>query len=308
MLTRILRKCVKSQRSNEFFKLLENCLNEDTSLDLQLMTENLTYQFKHYITGTEIIFENESVTLDQKQEEISWSLIFHYKFGPCFSLNTESIDVLSKNMVAKKIEFALNKYFPWSDVVMILYERGKFSNDWLYQSWTYLENILPYKEYFVLIKRKIIEKQPTRRNGCVETPISVCKELLLKSELKEKHKCDVLLMKTEQKSNSSPDCNNNVTLCALQKWRIGYSDSVCPDLPICYHESYPLIQTSSKTNNGPKIVLAYKDPIIEHHLSYISYNAQSLIGEIGGTLGLTLGLSGLSVLDVITSFINRFIR
>ena len=36
------------------------------------------------------------------------------------------------------------------------------------------------------------------------------------------------------------------------------------------------------------------DPIVEYNIDAISYDLQSLVGEIGGTLGLTIGLSFLS--------------
>ena len=51
--------------------------------------------------------------------------------------------------------------------------------------------------------------------------------------------------------------------------------------------------------NVSLIGFMYEDPIVENHISYISYDIQSLLGEIGGTLGLTLGLSLSSVNDYI---------
>ena len=102
-------------------------------------------------------------------------------------------------------------------------------------------------------------------------------------------------------------CDNNITLYALKSWRNGVLNEKCLDLPSCYDESYTLKAANSKSRMGPKIIFFYHNPIIEHHFSYVSYDAQTLIGEIGGTLGLTLGLSGLTVIDVISSFLNRFL-
>ena len=41
---------------------------------------------------------------------------------------------------------------------------------------------------------------------------------------------------------------------------------------------------------------AYKYPEVVHHNTYISYDLLTLIGEVGGLLGLTLGASGLSII------------
>ena len=49
----------------------------------------------------------------------------------------------------------------------------------------------------------------------------------------------------------------------------------------------------------PKITFHMADPIVEYNIDFISYDLQSLVGEIGGTLGLTLGLSIYSLIDFI---------
>ena len=43
-----------------------------------------------------------------------------------------------------------------------------------------------------------------------------------------------------------------------------------------------------------KVVIKYQDHDVEHFTTYINYGAQELICEIGGVLGLTLGISALS--------------
>ena len=47
------------------------------------------------------------------------------------------------------------------------------------------------------------------------------------------------------------------------------------------------------------IELVLASPIVEYNIDSISYDLQSLIGEIGGTLGLTLGLSIYSLMDFV---------
>ena len=45
------------------------------------------------------------------------------------------------------------------------------------------------------------------------------------------------------------------------------------------------------------LFVAYENPEVEYHNTYISYDLLSLIGEVGGILGLTLGASALTLLE-----------
>ena len=57
------------------------------------------------------------------------------------------------------------------------------------------------------------------------------------------------------------------------------------------------------------IKISINKPIVEYYIEEISYDFQSLVGEVGGTLGLTVGLSFLSISDwamtVIKSYFKR---
>ena len=58
---------------------------------------------------------------------------------------------------------------------------------------------------------------------------------------------------------------------------------------LCYKEK-------TWVENKTVLYFAYKYPEIVHHNTYISYDLLTLIGEVGGLLGLTLGASGLSII------------
>ena len=54
----------------------------------------------------------------------------------------------------------------------------------------------------------------------------------------------------------------------------------------------------SASLNGTLIWVAFANPEVEHQNTYVSYNLISLLGEIGGILGLTLGASTLTLLEL----------
>ena len=64
------------------------------------------------------------------------------------------------------------------------------------------------------------------------------------------------------------------------------------------------IQAMKLDSDVSTFVVHYKDPEIEHQYTSISYDVLSLIGEIGGVLGLTLGLSIFSLLQVLIDQFN----
>ena len=59
--------------------------------------------------------------------------------------------------------------------------------------------------------------------------------------------------------------------------------------------SYKVID--SWVENQMLLFVAYENPEVEYHNTYISYDLLSLIGEVGGILGLTLGASALTLLE-----------
>ena len=52
------------------------------------------------------------------------------------------------------------------------------------------------------------------------------------------------------------------------------------------------------------IKIAYEDQEVEHYTTFINYSFLSLISEIGGILGLTLGLSALSMMKFMENILK----
>ena len=57
--------------------------------------------------------------------------------------------------------------------------------------------------------------------------------------------------------------------------------------------------------NRTVIEVSFQDMEVENHKTYLSYDFQSLIGEVGGTLGLTLGASAFSLIKSFSKLIGR---
>ena len=53
-----------------------------------------------------------------------------------------------------------------------------------------------------------------------------------------------------------------------------------------------------------KVQIMYEDQEVEHYTSFINYDSINLISEIGGILGLTLGISALSMMNYVEKVFN----
>ena len=84
-------------------------------------------------------------------------------------------------------------------------------------------------------------------------------------------------------------------------------ESECPSRQPCQHVKYfiTLFDKEIEDNSSSIIKIQLSDAIVEYGIEEISYDLQSLIGEVGGTLGLTIGLSFLAISDWFFKFIDR---
>ena len=85
----------------------------------------------------------------------------------------------------------------------------------------------------------------------------------------------------------------------------------CPKIPKCQQEDY-LINTDFKIRMGDydtpsfnTLSLRYRTGLVEMVQSFNTYNGQSLVGDVGGSLSLFLGLCGLGILVSMASTILK---
>ena len=96
------------------------------------------------------------------------------------------------------------------------------------------------------------------------------------------------------------NCSHDVTVEALEFIR--RKEGKCMQTLTCeqtrFTSSYAK-EDWNKNENETMIWVAFANPEIEHHNTYISYDLISLVGEVGGILGLTLGASTLTLLELL---------
>ena len=85
----------------------------------------------------------------------------------------------------------------------------------------------------------------------------------------------------------------------------------CPKMPYCNRTIFKLDIEKTKLLENPVnptnayLKIQLESPNVQNIIDSYSYDLQSLIGEVGGTLGLFLGLSTYSFVEFIEYLINK---
>jgi hypothetical protein len=66
------------------------------------------------------------------------------------------------------------------------------------------------------------------------------------------------------------------------------------------------IEKNNWVGSNTMIWISFANPEVEDHHTYVSYDLISLIGEIGGILGLTLGASTLTLFELLFQHLHYY--
>ena len=72
----------------------------------------------------------------------------------------------------------------------------------------------------------------------------------------------------------------------------------CRSGQVCQTIKYSFVEQKYDITSSPsEVLLILQDPEVQYFMSFVSYDLQSLISEIGGILGITLGASALTMIN-----------
>ena len=101
----------------------------------------------------------------------------------------------------------------------------------------------------------------------------------------------------------------------VQKWFKIYSynswNTTCPQIPKCKRSLYKMAiyadQGIPHSSFGSTLIIEMESTNVQSIVDSVAYDFQSLIGEVGGTLGLFLGLSTFSFVQFFEYIIRKII-
>ena len=197
----------------------------------------------------------------------------------------------------------------------------------IYDSHARYPNFILYERYLkeIGIEKAVATALPTKENECSDDEFygeESCK-LHHRFKLVEKEKGCKLPFSYDKRSmvknynDTSYDkdfCGKGANLTVDDFHYSSYlngSDAICPKISPCKTVSYSfkiLLERKVHVKDRASIEFMLLGPQVLYITDYVAYDAQSFIGEVGGTLGLMLGLSALSFVDFLEYLLNKILN
>ena len=153
----------------------------------------------------------------------------------------------------------------------------------------------------------------TKRNPCQKYAQKTCIMRKINQYYMDNFNCSIIFIRDGlNMSSDSNYCNASIHVHFQKNFVQMYKDNLndCPSYQGCTHINYKLTVTRGMrlaSNAKPtEIGINFYKPIVEYHIEEISYDFQSLVGEVGGTMGLTVGLSFLSIFEWILDHFKKY--
>ena len=157
------------------------------------------------------------------------------------------------------------------------------------------------------LKKVIIKSLPTRDEDCSLLDYTSCVLNTIDIETIEEHKCSLAFLSNN--NQSLPGCANNITLTMIKKIKKALNKKLyksCKDEKLCnvvnFHLSNPEnAQYVDPDANSYKLFsdvsIFFEDYIVEEITDSYVYNFISIFSEVGGALGVLVGISVMTIVE-----------
>ena len=172
-------------------------------------------------------------------------------------------------------------------------------------------------EYRLRLKKRVIQSISTRKSPCNKFSKGTCIRRQIFRHFAGQFNCKIIsnsngLYLRDLDPEEIPYCNETIHKNFAKQYKdlLTNAKKKCPGIQSCHRAKYDfdLREIYLKNQNHTTLKIMMFDPIVEYSIDFISYDFQSLIGEIGGTLGLTIGLSFFSFAEWIIGLIHYFTK
>ena len=254
---------------------------------------------------------SDYINLDNLDDQV-WSRVFHYSFGLCHTFDLSKTDkfkyVSYQQSMRPGIEFVLAENNIWQKFIVMLHTKYDFPDAFQLNGHLGLSFADSLKEgHLIEVRKKISKRDSTRRVPCVQHEHNTLQSIINNKMILDKFQCRIPILYSGQHLDeiipqNTPDCNKDVTRRAFDF--ISNNLEKCTQTQTCQNTRFTSWHKVEETWFERKTVVwvAFENPEVEYHHTYICYDLISMIAEIGGILGLTLGASALTLLE---SFLHR---
>ena len=272
----------------------------------------------HY--GEDIqVMPNAALTDSLRQEYLKqfWIKTYDHEYGPCFTFDPGMQNV---SWLQAKQNVAIGFDFKWFDTAR--YELGfhtSLKDRFDRRARQPLHSIKANKIYNLKLSKTKFESLYQEESQCSSDLFggpTKCLTLRAGWKVVKKYNCTLPWMQLDFPDVETCDHlkTGNVTRLWVEEFNHEQTSECSEDILPCtrtvYDDSLEELSRFGQAYghgtglNTSKLNIQFPNPYVQVIKDSYNYDMQSLIGEVGGTLGLLLGLSFISVFDLIESIIN----
>ena len=289
-------------------------MEDNPKLNFQDLLQNLTHDrsdhlvvagLGHRTRGKKLLYDHTK--WNETKEKVIYDH-FDPTFGQCFTIDISPLigkagpndleNKLSLTLVLKEFQnnskylvylhnesdiFALNENMP-----MIPYGGKKFGG------------------YKVAIEKTVIDSLPTKNYACSRTYYQTCLKNTLAKDLRTKYNCYIPILSYDQNTEV---CTNKIILQTIKTWiyhlesKSDYKD--CKDLKPCEEIMYK-IADKQKNDNDWKLNIYFSNKLVTFVTDSYIYTIRSLFADLGGVIGMLLGLSVFGLFETVLDKIQQY--
>ena len=199
------------------------------------------------------------------------------------------------------LKFVMAENNPWQSITIMLHTKNDLPDAFLLNGslTPKLSNITKQMHKLELTK-KINKRESTRKNPCVKYEYNTCQSIEDNQLILDKFHCHIPILYSGHHlddfiSKDVLNCSHDATGEGLDL--ILKKETKCKQTQTCEMTRFTSTYTVQETQKEHEIWVLFANPEVLYQNTYISYDLISLVGEIGGIIGITLGASTLTFFD-----------
>ena len=298
-----------------FIHALTDCVKKNKSFMISTLMNSFQDERRDIINITRFWDGFQHTELKDLDNQI-WSRVFHPLNGPCFMFDLSNINefkhILYQGYARPEFDFLLSKNIPWKKIRIFLHTKYDLPD--AYQLNFRIDVKISNKTRFahgILIRKTTSDRESSRKIPCTKYEYNTCQNIEDNNLILNKYNCQIPIMHYGQHledtiPQETPTCSDEVAKKAI--YLISSKTTNCSKSPTCEMTrfTFAIHKASSYVENTNVVWIGFSNPEVANYHTYISYDLPSLIGEIGGILGITLGVSALTFFESLSNRIPYY--
>ncbi len=199
---------------------------------------------------------------------------------------------------------------PWQRISVMLHTKNDLPDAFILNGGQMIKfsNTTKQSHKFNL-KKKINKRESTKQFPCAQYEYNTCQNIEDNQLILEKFHCRIPILYSGQHLD---DLIPTDTLnCSLDEIKEGLDlilkkESNCKKIQTCDMTRFTSTYTIQDKQKEQKISVAFINPEVEYYHTYVSYDLNNLIGELGGIIGITLGASTMTFLEKLLQHLSCY--